>query len=225
MCSSDPPPRNRRHAADGSNSWSWGTTKCAVFDCGHPFVELLPGGGAHEVLEHDGHTPERPVGYRAGRVAPRRVEAGADDGVELGVELLDAFDGVVDELGGRCRAGPDHLRQGTGVEEGLGHRPNLVVVVLGRGGDKPGAGDGSGTGSPGNQTATARVSTPVGCRGGERHVNDGVMPAAFVGPREPHERAGGQPLHEGVAPVRRRRFPGPGPCSSSPRTGTSMPRP
>ena len=55
-------------------------------------VARVAGGVAVEVLQHQGHAPERAVGQIAGRFLARLVEASVDHRVELVVELLDAGD-------------------------------------------------------------------------------------------------------------------------------------
>ena len=94
----------------------------------HALVDLFTRGRAEQVLQDHGHTAKRPVGEHTGGFPTGLVEAGADDRVELGVELLDPVDGVVDELRRRRRSVPNQVGECGGVEEGLGHGANLVVA-------------------------------------------------------------------------------------------------
>ena len=64
----------------------------------HALVVGLAFDGAHEILEQRRDATERPVGNRLRCLIARLVEARVDDGVQLGVELLDAVDRGVDEL-------------------------------------------------------------------------------------------------------------------------------
>jgi hypothetical protein len=66
----------------------------------HAVAEALAGAVAPEVLQQQRHPAERAVRQRASSRVARGVERRRDDGVELGVQLLDAVDRRVHELGG-----------------------------------------------------------------------------------------------------------------------------
>ena len=90
-------------------------------------VERVTGGGRPQVLQQEGHAPERAVGQVGGRrLLAGPVEALVDDGVELRVQGLDAGDGGVDQLERRRLAAADQVGLGHGVEAGevIGHAPD-----------------------------------------------------------------------------------------------------
>ena len=93
----------------------------------HPLVQGVAGAEADQVLEHHGDPTEGTVRKPRLHLLARLVEQGVDDGVELGVELLDAGDGVVDELGGGDLALPHELGLSNCVQVAVHDR---TVVLL-----------------------------------------------------------------------------------------------
>jgi hypothetical protein len=84
-------------------------------------VQRLAGQVRADVLEQEGHAMERPVADESlPRLRARSVEAGQNDGVQLRVDLFDAPDGRLDQLGGRDLALADELCLRRGVEGGKG---------------------------------------------------------------------------------------------------------
>ena len=75
----------------------------------------LAGGVTDQVLEDHGHAGERSVRQPARCLLAGVVEQRVDDGVELGVHLLDAGDGCLDQLGRRHLPGA--------------HQPGLIGCV------------------------------------------------------------------------------------------------
>ena len=74
-----------------------------------------------KVLDHQRHTPERTVGQRGARIFAGPIEARMDHRVELGIQLLDARDRVVDQLQRRGLAGANELGLRGRIEERVGH--------------------------------------------------------------------------------------------------------
>ena len=82
-------------------------------------VKGVPGGLGEQVLQQIGDAAKvacRQVGRH--RIGTRLLEALVDDRVEPRVELLDARDGLVDELEGADLAAPDQLGLGGRVQPG-----------------------------------------------------------------------------------------------------------
>jgi len=85
----------------------------------HAFVHRVAGRVAGQVLEEERHPAEGSVGKRGvGGLRARLVEERVDHRVELGVELLDARDGGVGELGRRDLAVAHQPRLGGRIEQG-----------------------------------------------------------------------------------------------------------
>jgi hypothetical protein len=99
-----------------------------------PGVVRVAGRVAVEVLQHERHAGERPVGQRPGRFVEGPFEARVDDGVQLGVEPLDPLDRGLDQLHRCGLTVADQFGLGGGVERGeIGHRrmvcPTEPLVV------------------------------------------------------------------------------------------------
>src|SRR5205823_5294411 len=77
-----------------------------------------------EVLEQERDAAERAVGQIPGRRLAPLFEERMDDGVDLGVELLDPRDRPIDQLGGARLPGADELGlfRGVHAREVVGHR-------------------------------------------------------------------------------------------------------
>ena len=87
----------------------------------HALVMRVAFDAREEVLEEQRHPSERTVGQRAARVGARLVETGMDDRVQLGIELLDARDRVVDQLERGSPARADELGLRRRIEKGVRH--------------------------------------------------------------------------------------------------------
>ena len=90
----------------------------------HTAMERITGRVAHAVLHEERHAPERSGReLGGGRGGERLVVETMDDRVELRIELLDARDRPLDQLGRRHVAAPYRLglRRGVHPREVVGH--------------------------------------------------------------------------------------------------------
>ena len=71
----------------------------------------LTGHRAQDVLDQEGNAAERAIReVRRGRGRPGLVERRMNHGIQLGIELLDAHDGGIDQFEGGYLAGSNELR-------------------------------------------------------------------------------------------------------------------
>jgi hypothetical protein len=80
-----------------------------------PGVVRVTGRARVEVLQHEGHTGERPVRQRPARLVEGPFEAPVDDGVQLGVEPLDPIDRGLDQLHRLGLTAADQFGLGSGI--------------------------------------------------------------------------------------------------------------
>ena len=95
-----------------------GRVVVGILQRSHAEVLGVPGEVGHRVLQQERHAAEGPVGHRSVGRRDGAVELTVDDGVQLGVELLDAGDGGFDELTRVHLAAANEVGGVGGVEPG-----------------------------------------------------------------------------------------------------------
>jgi hypothetical protein len=78
------------------------------------------GTAGQDILEQERHTGKGARGELGNRGSAGLLKHGCDDGVERGIQALDALDGGINQLDGSHLAPADELGLGGGVEKGEG---------------------------------------------------------------------------------------------------------